>query len=46
MVWFDNVCHERLDELLRIRISDPKLLALIGRFLKAGTDDRRPAFRH
>ena len=36
MVWFDNVCHERLDELLRIRISDPKLLALILRFLKAG----------
>jgi len=34
--FFDNVCHERLDELLRIRISDPKLLALIGRFLKAG----------
>jgi hypothetical protein len=34
--FFDNVCHERLDELLRIRISDPKLLALILRFLKAG----------
>ena len=36
MVWFDNVCHERLEELLRIRISDPQLLALILRFLKAG----------
>ncbi len=34
--FFDNVCHERLDELLQIRISDPKLLALIRRFLKAG----------
>lgn len=34
--FFDTVCHERLDELLRIRISDPKLLALINRFLKAG----------
>lgn len=34
--FFDNVCHERLEELLRIRISDPKLLALIRRFLKAG----------
>ena len=34
--FFDNVCHERLDELLRIRISDPKMLALIRRFLKAG----------
>ena len=26
--FFDNVCHERLEELLRIRISDPKLLAV------------------
>ena len=34
--FFDTVCHERLDELLRIRISDPKLLALINRFLKDG----------
>jgi group II intron reverse transcriptase/maturase len=34
--FFDNVCHERLEELLQIRISDPKLLALIKRFLKAG----------
>ena len=34
--FFDAVCHERLEELLRIRISDPKLLALIRRFLKAG----------
>lgn len=34
--FFDNVCHTRLLELLRIRIADPKLLALIQRFLKAG----------
>lgn len=34
--FFDNVCHERLEALLRIRISDPKLLKLICRFLKAG----------
>ena len=34
--FFDNVCHERLVELLRLRISDPKLLRLIVRFLKAG----------
>jgi group II intron reverse transcriptase/maturase len=34
--FFDNVCHSRLVELLQIRISDPKLLRLIGRFLKAG----------
>lgn len=34
--FFDNVSHTRLLELLRIRIADPKLLALIQRFLKAG----------
>ena len=34
--FFDNVCHERLVELLRVRISDPRMLALIVRFLKAG----------
>ncbi|APZ91289.1 group II intron reverse transcriptase/maturase [Fuerstiella marisgermanici] len=34
--FFDNVCHERLLELLQKRISDPKLLALIQRFLKSG----------
>ena len=41
--FFDNVCHERMVELLRQRIADPKMLALIGRFLKAGVmiDGRR-----
>ncbi len=34
--FFDHVCHERLVELLRQRIADPKMLALIQRFLKAG----------
>lgn len=34
--FFDNVNHQRMGELLRIRISDPRLLALIERFLKAG----------
>jgi group II intron reverse transcriptase/maturase len=34
--FFDNVCHERLVELLRKRVSDPKMLRLIVRFLKAG----------
>ncbi len=34
--FFDNVCHQQMIELLQIRISDPKLLALIHRFLKAG----------
>lgn len=33
---FDNVCHDRLVELLRRRISDPRMLSLIIRFLKAG----------
>ena len=44
--FFDNVCHERLDELLRIRISDPKLLALIRRFLKAGVMIEGQRFDH
>ena len=34
--FFDCVCHERLEELLRIRIGDPQLLSLIHRFLNAG----------
>ena len=34
--FFDNVCHKRLMTLLRERITDPKLLALIQRFLTSG----------
>ena len=34
--FFDNVSQDRLEEMLRIRIGDPKLLRLISRFLKAG----------
>jgi RNA-directed DNA polymerase len=34
--FFDNVSHERLVELLGERISDPRMLWLIHRFLKAG----------
>ncbi len=34
--FFDEVDHDKLIELLRIRISDEKLLRLIVRFLKAG----------
>ncbi|WP_197454864.1 group II intron reverse transcriptase/maturase [Stieleria varia] len=34
--FFDNVSHERLIELLRIRVSDPKMLRLITGFLRAG----------
>ena len=45
--FFDNVCHERMVELLRQRIADPQMLALIGRFLKAGVmiDGRRDPSR-
>ena len=34
--FFDNVSHQRLEDLMRKRISDPKMLRLIVRFLKAG----------
>lgn len=34
--FFDNVCHEKLLELLGQRIADPRMLWLIRRFLKAG----------
>ena len=36
MLSFDNVCHDQLVELLKQRISDPRMLWLIQRFLKAG----------
>ena len=41
--FFDNVSHEQLAELLGKRISDPRMLWLIGRFLKAAVmiEDRR-----
>lgn len=34
--FFDNVSHEKLEGLLRIRISDPRMLSLIVSFLKCG----------
>ncbi len=34
--FFDNVSHEHLEQLLRERVSDPRMLALIVRFLKSG----------
>ncbi len=34
--FFDHVNHERLIELLKQRIGDPRMLWLIGRFLRAG----------
>ena len=36
MLSFNHVCHEQLIELLRQRISDPRMLWLINRFLRAG----------
>jgi len=43
--FFDNVSHERLVELLRQRVSDPRMLDLIVRFLKCGVmiEGRREA---
>lgn len=43
--FFDNVSHEHLVELLRSRISDPRMLELITRFLKCGVmiEGRREA---
>lgn len=37
--FFDNVSHEKLLELLRIRIADSSVLLLIEKFLKAGYID-------
>ena len=34
--FFDNVSHEKLGELLRQRIGDPRMLRLFERFLQAG----------
>ena len=34
--FFDNVCHDKLCELLRQRIGDPRMMRLIERFLRAG----------
>ena len=37
--FFDNLSHERLEELLQRRIKDGTLLRLIGKWLKAGVVD-------
>jgi len=37
--FFDNVDHEKLMDFIQIRIKDPTLLNLIGKFLKAGYVD-------
>lgn len=34
--FFDNVDHRWMMEFLKLRISDPNLLRIIGRFLKGG----------
>ena len=38
--FFDHVNHEWMMKFLRLRISDSKILALIKRFLKAGTMEK------
>ena len=37
--FFDNVDHDKLMDFIRVRITDPTLLNLIGKFLKAGYID-------
>ena len=34
--FFDNMPHDRIREILRMRVNDGKILQLIGRWLKAG----------
>ena len=43
--YFDNVSHSHLEQLLRKRVSDPRMLDLIVRFLKSGVmiDGQREA---
>jgi len=37
--FFDNISHEKLLELVEIRIADPRILRLIGKWLKAGVSE-------
>jgi RNA-directed DNA polymerase len=37
--FFDNISHERLMELVELRIADPRILRLIGKWLKAGVSE-------
>ena len=37
--FFDNISHEKLMELIELRIADPRMLRLIGKWLKAGVSE-------
>jgi group II intron reverse transcriptase/maturase len=34
--YFDHVCHSWMQKMVRVRIADPVILSLIGKWLKAG----------
>lgn len=38
--FFDTMAHERIRELLRLRINDGKIMRLIGKWLKAGVVEK------
>ncbi|MDQ6665586.1 MAG: group II intron reverse transcriptase/maturase [Acidobacteriota bacterium] len=37
--FFDNISHEKLMELVELRIADPRILRLIGKWLTAGVSE-------
>lgn len=37
--FFDNVQHKKLLEILRARVADPRILRLVGKFLRAGVSE-------
>jgi group II intron reverse transcriptase/maturase len=37
--FFDTVNHERLMEMLQTRVADPRILRLVGKFLRAGVSE-------
>jgi RNA-directed DNA polymerase len=37
--FFDNISHEKLMELVELGIADPRILRLIGKWLKAGVSE-------
>ena len=37
--FFDNISHEKLMELIELRIADPRILRLIRKWLKAGVSE-------
>ena len=37
--FFDNISHEKLMELIELRISDPRILRLVRKWLTAGVSE-------